>query len=266
MKRFCAALLASCVLVFALASCSGASKASDAESLKGFWELESSNMGFDAALNLDEEDLAELVMQDTYLEGTWTTDGTNATVTFEDAEPVTIYVSDGKLVYGSDEGSKFVFVKSDPDEYFESESSASDGSEVVEVDGDELTAFEDTEIVDEVIDDIKPVSVADDKICKIEVTGKGTDFTGDPGYRLSITNNHNAPIYLVADDVFKVDGKDAEAGLGEVVEPGETVETFMYLSADGLDSADKLKKVEGKIVVGNDDTSEDLETYTFKMD
>ena len=264
MKRVCAVLAASCVLALALSGC-GSSKATDAESLKGFWEIDSSTMGFDAALNLDEENFAELVMQDSYLEGTWSADGSNATITFEDAQPVPIYVSDGKLIYGSDNASKLVFNKSDIEEFASTDSSSLDDDDFTESGSAESTE-EEMKIVDEVIEDITAVSIADDDICKIEVTGKGTDFTGDPGYRLSITNKYKKPIYIVANDLFSINDKQVEAGIGEVVEPGEKVDAFMYFSADEVGGADKLSKVEGKIVVGDDDESKDLKTYDFKME
>ena len=104
-------------------------------------------------------------------------------------------------------------------------------------------------------------------MCTIEVTGKGTDFTADPGYQLSITNNSSATIYVIPEDEFTIDGKGYEAGIGEVVDPGETIETFIYFSASELGGgAEKLKDVEGTLVVGDDDSGKQLKTYTFKMD
>ena len=272
MKRFLMVVVAGCALAlaFSLAGCSGSAKATDADSLKGFWVLESAEtMGFDAAINLDEEDFAECILQDSYLEGTWKADGSEASITFEGAKPVSIYVSDGKLFYGTEDGSRLVFVAGNADEYFDDDDEGleNEDSDVIEVDADELGDFEGIEIVDEKIEDITPVAVADDEVCTIQVVGKGTDFTADPGYKISITNNSNVNIFVVPDGDFKVGGKDCEAGLGEVVEAGETVEAFIYFSADELGgSVEKLKGVEGTISVGDDDSGEELKSYTFKMD
>ena len=111
------------------------------------------------------------------------------------------------------------------------------------------------------------MTIIDDSTIKIEVTGKGTDFTADPGYRLSITNKTDKAFFLGAEDVFKVNGQEIEAGLGDVLDPGDTVESFMYFSAEELGGGvEKLKNVEGTIVVYDDESEEQLGKYTFKMD
>lgn len=272
MKRIFLAIVAvccafACVLVGCSGGGGGAHKA-DAESLKGFWVLEDESLGFTGMLNLEDEDFAEMLIADTYLEGTWTADGSNATVTFSDvtdSKPVSIYVEGDKLVYGSESGSHFVFVKSNEDDFYKDLDSGGEDAELV--DGDLSELGDDVKIVDEVIEDIKPVTIADDSTVKIEVTGKGTDFTSDPGYRLSITNKTKKAFFLGAEDAFKVNGKEIEAGLGDVLDAGDTVETFMYFSADELGGGvEKLKDVEGTIVVFDDETEEKIGTYTFKMD
>lgn len=260
-----------CALACALAGCSGggAHKA-DAESLKGFWVLEDESLGFTGMLNLEDEDFAEILIADTYLEGKWTADGSKATVTFSDAtddgKTVNIYVEGDKLVYGSESGSHFVFVKSNEDDFYNDlDISEGDTAELTE---EELSALgEEVEVVDEVIEDIKPVTIVDDATIKIEVTGKGTDFTADPGYRLSITNKTDKAFFLGPENVFKVDGHEIEAGLGDLLDPGDTVESFMYFSAEELGGGvEKLKNVEGTIVVYDDESEEQLGTYTFKME
>ena len=266
MKKFSAAvILACCALVFALAGCSGA-KSTSADSLKGFWEIDpASTTGFEAALNLDEDNFAELILSDAYLEGEWSADGNKASIKFDDEHNANIYVSGDKLILGDDNGSKLVFIKSDADKYYEG--SEADGVENLTSSEAAALSESSVQVVDEVINDIKPVTVADDKVVKIEVTGKGTDFTADPGYRLSITNKTDKTIDLTANDMFKVGGKDVEAGLGEIVEPGETVEAFMYFAADDLGGGiDKLTGVEGTMVVSDDESSDELGTYSFKMD
>lgn len=271
MKRIILAVAICCAFALALVGCSGGGGAhkADAESLKGFWALEDESLGFVGMLNLEDEDFAEMLIADSYFEGTWTTDGTKATVTFEDAtesKAVDIYVEGEKLIYGSESGSHFVFVKSNEDDFYD-DLDVGDG-DTAELTEEELSALgDDVEVVDEVIEDIKPVTIVDDSTIKIEVTGKGTDFTADPGYRLSITNKTDKAFFLGAEDMFKVDGNEIEAGLGDVLDPGDTVETFMYFSAEELGGGvEKLKNVEGTIVVFDDESEEQLGTYTFKMD
>ena len=119
MKRFSiGAALVFCMFALCLAGCSPApSTSADAESLKGFWVLdESAQLGFDAVLNLDEEDFAELMVADAYLEGTWKTDGTKATLTFEEASGKT-----GTAVVSE-------ITQSDIDKIIDSGNSSGDGS------------------------------------------------------------------------------------------------------------------------------------------
>lgn len=272
MKRITLVVVAvCCAFACALVGCSGGGGAhkADAESLKGFWVLEDESLGFTGMLNLEDESFAEILIADTYFEGTWTADGSKATVTFTDAtesKPVNIYIEGEKLVYGSESGSHFVFVKSNEDDFYKDmESTGSDAAELTE---EELSALGDeVEIVDEAIEDIAPVTIVDDSIVKVEVTGKGTDFTADPGYRLSITNKTDKAFFLGAKDMFKVDGHEIEAGIGDVLDPGDTVESFMYFSADELGGGvEKLKNVEGTITVFDDESEEELGSFDFKME
>ncbi|MBR0405758.1 MAG: hypothetical protein IJI68_11265 [Eggerthellaceae bacterium] len=271
MKRIFLAIVAvCCAFACVLVGCSGggAHKA-DAESLKGFWVLEDGSLGFTGMLNLEDEDFAEILIADTYLEGAWTTDGSNASITFSDvadSKPVNIYVEGDKLIYGSESGSHFVFIKSNEDDFYKDQEISGDGLDEL-TEGELSSLGEEVEVVDEVIEDIKPVTIADDSTVKIEVTGKGTDFTSDPGYRLSITNKTKKAFFLGAEDTFKVDGHEIEVGLGDVLDAGDTVESFMYFSKDDLGGGvEKLKNVEGTIVVYDDESEEKIGTYTFKME
>lgn len=324
MKRITiGAVLSACVLAFALGGCAPAQSV-DAATLKGFWVLDASaQVGFDAVLNLDEDNVAELMIADSFIEGTWSTDGKQAKIQFADDDAIieaddtvevtasgassaasseasaaasseasaasseassasasaassaasgaaasapagktaTIFVSDGKLTLGQADGSKLVFTKGDMDAYFAAQDANGTGGQVIDLgDGSD-------QIVEEKIDDIKPVTVIDDDALTIKVTGKGTDFTGDPGYRLSVENKGKKAIYITADDAFKVGDKSIEAGLGEVVEAGQTVETFMYFPKDDLGgSVEALKNVSGKIILGDDESGDEIKSYDFKMD
>ncbi|MBO4364943.1 MAG: hypothetical protein J5804_01455, partial [Eggerthellaceae bacterium] len=70
----------------------------------------------------------------------------------------------------------------------------------------------------------------------------------------------------VPDDDFTVGGTAIEAGLGETVEPGETIEAEMYFASDDLGGGvEKLVNVKGVIYVGDDDSQTELAKYDFQM-
>ena len=254
-----------CLFALALVGCGGAQKSVDADSLKGTWKLgESSKVGFSAALNLADEDFAEMMIADSYMYGTWKTDGSTATLEIEDSGTAEIYVSDGKLIMGSEDGSRLVFEKSSGNEFGYDED---DGLE--ELSDAELADLEtgDTAPPDVQIDDIKAVPVADDKYCKIEVTGKGQFNDGDPTYRLAFTNKSDKDLYLyVAENEFEVDGKKIDGNLGDMVSPGQTVDAHLYFLTDELGGGvEKLKNVKGKIHLVDVETDDTLATYDLVM-
>ena len=254
-------------LASVMAGCSALSPAqtADSDSLKGFWVLdESSQVGFDAALNLDEGDLAELMVSDLYLEGVWTTDGKDATITFADTNKTAkVFVSEDKLTLGDASGSKLVFVKGDLDEYFANQGNGGDDENYA---GNSADSSEGIGGSDEDIEEIAPITLVDDDTCKIVVTGKGTDFTGDPGYRLALTNNTDSSIYLMCDESFTVGDKEIGPGMGEVVDAGKTVETFMYFPKDELEGgAEALADVAGTIIVGDNTTGKEIASYLVNI-
>lgn len=282
MKRMTVpAMLAAGVLAFTLAGCSGnAAQNMTEDTLKGTWSLDSqSQVGFDAYLSFEDDALAEVLLADSYLEGTWSVSGAEGTVAIDDERDVKLTYSGDKLTWGGADGSKLVFVRDDSEEAKsmfalddESLATALEGEEGAEgeltelIDG-ENAEIEEVEYVDEVINPIDPVAVADDEQFAITVTGKGTDFTGDPGYQLSITNKTDKTVYLVPEDEFAVGDKKVEAGLGDELEPGETLETFMYFSQDDLGGAlEALGVTDGVILVLDDETDGELARYTFHME
>jgi len=83
--------------------------------------------------------------------------------------------------------------------------------------------------------DLTPVTIADDEVCKIVVTSKGEDFTGDPGYSLTITNKSDKSIFVTdATDSFSVNGKMATAYLNVSIKGGMYADSFMYFTRDEL--------------------------------
>ena len=170
-------------------------------------------------------------------------------------QTITLTYSGGKLVIGSSEGSKLVFAKTDSESVW-----SMLGLEI----GDDIQAIE---VVDEVIEDISPVTLADESGYSVVVTGKGTDFTADPGYRLSLTNKGDKDIYITVEDDFKVAGKTIMPGLDETVKAGETLDVFMFFDKDELGgSVEALTDVSGNILVLDDATGDKLATVVFKMD
>lgn len=286
MKRISiAAILASCALALALVGCSGGQSSVDEESLKGFWQIDqSSQLGFDAVLNLEDENLAELLVADGYFSGTWSVEGNEAKIVFEDmftdskdsdaandeaSRTAKLSMSDGKLVLGSPDGSKLVFVKGDMDAYYADEeasaASSASGSaasadaeadedgEVIDLeDGDILSDLgEEVEEVEPVIEDMKAVTIVDDDTATVQITGKGTDNYGYVCYRLSVKNKSKSTLELMpVEGSFKVGGKSAEPfiDMEDGIAPDETVTTYLSFE-DEVASVDDLKNVTGEIGV-----------------
>lgn len=295
MKRMTVpAFLATAVLAFSLTGCSSAQSMTE-DTLKGVWALESgSDLGITGYISFEDDNAVEMILADGWLDGTYSVSGTSGSIEFTSYEDESedegegeegasssssssttstakLTYSNNKLTLGSSDGSKLVFVKDDSEEtkgYFEFDS---DGLELAN-DGDDLGENRDIEIdtseyVDEVINPIDPVTVADDAVTTITVTGKGTDFTGDPGYQLSITNKTDKSIYLIPEDDFTVGDKKVEAGLGEELEPGEALDTFVYFAQDDLGGQlDALGVTDGVILVLDDATDDELARYTFHME
>lgn len=329
-------------------------QAIDPESVKGFWVIEpDSAVGFEATLNLEEDDFAELVLGDAYQDGTWKVEGAQVSIEFpttfgtevqkdadenyvpesadkaasesaeaasseeageasaetadsasseaadeassESAEAASseateassseaaskdaatadgkdttdaavrtavAYLDGDKLVLGQENGSKLVFVKTDIFEYYANDPE----DESILLKREPSESVENYELMDEVVEEITPIQVADDDVCKIEVIGKGTDFIGDPGYRLSITNKTQNTLAVAPEGAFKVNGNEIEAILGEYVDPEGTVETFLSFPADQLGGGvEQLGNVEGTILVSKEINGKQQGSYTVKV-
>ena len=252
------ALLVAVMMSFSLAGCSGASQAMDEGTLKGAWSLDSaSELGFDAYLSFEDESVAEMLLGDSWYEGTWEVSGTSGTLTMPDDRAVKMSYDGSKLTLGSSDGSRLVFVKDDSEEVA---ALFSADSELELEDGEEV------EYVDEQIEQIEPVAVADDDKFSITVTGKGTDFTGDPCYMLTITNKTDQDAYIVPDDEFTVGGKQVEAGFGDEIAAGETLETSIYFGKDDVGGgAETLTGVSGVLVAYSDADDAELARYEVSL-
>ena len=272
MKRISAVVvLVGCALACMLAGCGGGQSAVDENSIKGFWELDkSSQLGIEAVLNIDEENLVEFIVADGYYSGTWSVDGGEAKIVFEDmfsdtaesgeandesARTAKVSMSDGKLVLGSADGSKLVFNKGNADEYYGDEAAASDAADTDALDIDDaISVSEGVEDEKEpVIEDMKAVTVADDDVATVQITGKGTDGYGSACYCLSIKNKSNEVISVEAvEGTFKIGDKKVEPGIEmdeEEIPAGETVTAYLSFDQDDVSKPDDLKNVSGEISV-----------------
>lgn len=253
------AILVAAVLAFALAGCSGNAKQTMTEDmLKGVWTLDSGadTLGFDAYLNFDEESVFEMLLDDAYTDGEWSVNGTEGTATTDEGKTVKFFYSNNKLVIGTENGSKLVFRKATEQET----------NELLGGGTDENVEMEELEVVDEVKNAIDPVTIADDDKVSIVVTAKGTDFTGDPAYWLTVKNKTDKEVYFSAED-FKVGDKAIEGGFGDELKAGEELETSIYFDKEELGGgADALTTADGVIVVYDNKTDEEIARYTFHME
>ena len=249
------AILVTAVLAFTLAGCSSGGQSMTDDALKGTWKLDStSDVGFDAYASFGEDALFEMIVSDSYIDGEWSVSGAEGKVVTSDDHTVTLTYSNNKLTLGGKDGSKLVFVKDDSEEV----------ADLFALDESQYD-IQELQVVDEVITPIEPgVVVGDDATAAIMLTGKGTDFTGDPCYQLQITNKTDKTIYIGAEDDFTVGGKAVEAGLGDEITPGETLVTTMYFSQDDLGGGlEMLTTTDGIIIVYDNDTDDELAQYTF---
>ena len=282
------AILMAAVLAFALAGCSSQPQAQNMteDTLKGVWKLDSgSNLGMEGYVSFEDDEVVEMILGDSWLDGTWSVSGTSGSLVFtsyddymtlgdedesessssssSDAERTAkISYIDNKVVLGSQDSSKLVFVKDDSEEaksMFSFGMSDMDG--LVDANGNPI------EEVEEVIEDIEPITLADDDKMTIVVTGKGTDYTADPCYVVSMTNKTDKDVYVLAEDEFTVGGTKVEAGLGDDVAAGETVEIEIFFDKTELGGGvEKLSPTDGVMVVYDNDTDDEVAKYTFHVD
>lgn len=239
----CAALLA----CLALVGCGSGSESQESE-LVGYWEvvdgqIEDTSMDdlleFADAANLhliiyfDEDGTGVLDAFGNLTDFTY--DAVDMTITV-DGEDEDISLEAGQLTI--DEGDNyFVFEKSDEDlsDVIEQDEAIAEewGSTTTEYDEDgssstvaekDLSEANTTEAID-------PVTVADDDVCTIIVTGKMVDADGDAGYYVDITNNGDANISVYSPyESATVDGIGYElwqTGASDI-EPGETRTAELY--------------------------------------
>ena len=278
---FFAAIAAVAVCLFA-SGCLGtgpseATKAQWKPKFVGTWDLQEAKgdssysaedlqlvreMGYDFYLELKEDGTAALVIDDDKTSGTWEVKSENVATFSAEGDTVEMKLADGKLT--AEEGSKsLTFVKSNTNKG--SSTTGTTTPAAGNANGSSTSRSGSENSTTKV--DLTPVTIADDDLCKIVVTGKEEDFAGDPGYNLTITNKSDKVIFVTdATDSFSVNGKMATAYLNVSIKGGMYADSFMYFTRDELGGGlDSLTAVEGEVDVFGDDDFEELGHYPFHM-
>ena len=278
---FFAAIAAVAVCLFASGCLStGPSEATKAQwkpKFVGTWDLQEAKgdssysaedlqlvreMGYDFYLELKEDGTAALVIDDDKTSGTWEVKSENVATFSAEGDTMEMKLADGKLT--AEEGNKsLTFVKSNTNKG--SSTTGTTTPAAGNANGSSTSRSGSENSTTKV--DLTPVTIADDEVCKIVVTSKGEDFTGDPGYSLTITNKSDKSIFVTdATDSFSVNGKMATAYLNVSIKGGMYADSFMYFTRDELGGGlDSLTAVEGEIEVYSDGDFEELGHYPFRM-
>ena len=225
--------------------------AEDIELMKGF--------GIYCYVDLQDEGKAELNLMGEPLEGTWEAkSASECDITFE-GETATATLKNDLLSLDVD-GEVMSFKKlSDEDAAKLKEEAASALAESEEGEDAGSSWGDDEEIVEEVNQQI-----VNDDTCTIEIVNKKTDWAGDSGYTLRITNNSASDICVDASwGTFSVNGTMADPVLSETIKPGCNAETFMWFAQSDVPDLASLVSVEGELEVYDANTYETIATYPF---
>lgn len=278
---FFAAIVAIAVCLFA-SGCLGtgpseASKAQWKPKFVGTWDLQEAKggdsglsaedlqwvreMGHNFYLELKEDGTAALALDDDKMSGTWEVKSENEATFSARGDTMEMKLADDKLtaVLGDQ---TLTFVRSGSNE-----GSTTTGTTTPAADNAGGSSTSGSGGKDGTKVDLTPVTIADDEVCKIVVTGKEEDFAGDPGYNLTITNKSDKVIFVTdATGSFSVNGKMTNAYLNVSIKSGMYADSFMYFSRDELGGGlDRLTAVEGEVDVFGDDDFEELGHYPFHM-
>ena len=272
MKKRIAILLAavcSFVLCFALVGCGGGKGGDASKNFVGYWKLTGGEMDgeeIDASyislmesldltisLTLNEDGTAKFVLFGDETDSTW--EAKDASTMKISVEGVSL---EGKLDGGKLsldlEGEKLIFEKGEAP----ASSSGTSGTTDPEKGTDKGSTSTTTAKQD------LNVTIADDDICTIVVTGAEEDFAGDPGYNMTVTNNSDRSINVYSSyGSFSVGGKMTEAYGSQTVKAGKYADMFLYFM--DLDGIEDLVDVDGVIVVVDDESWDTLAEYDFIM-
>lgn len=271
-----ACVLCATVFCLALAGCGGVGGQSAAKNFIGAWELSSmesegesfgegdlamlKGLGLNVTLSMSEDKSFALDFMGDDVSGTWEAKDANTVALNAEGDLGAIEgkLADGKLTIEV-EGDKIVFAKTGDapsaaapkDDKTNNGAGGDKGGGVT--DGTKGTEINKT--------------IADDDVCTIVVLNTGVDFAEDPGYNLKVTNKADKAIYVTAKwGTFSVDGKMIDPSLGETIQPGKYVETFMYFDDKKLGGGiEALTQVEGTIEVMDDDSWNVLAMYSLNL-
>lgn len=270
-----AALAAILALSFALVGCGGKGGGGDAnpDAFYGDWTMTSLNTG-DEADSISEEDMASFTSLGMTFVLTMNEDGTLVLDLAGDTESGTWEVTGknaGTARFASDDfeialaGDTLTFTDSSGGTMSFKRGGSSGTTSTTTTSTDDATTAAPTATTTSAAG--FPIVVADDDICRIEVTGMDTDFADDPGFNITITNNTDRPIYFTSSyGTFSVDGMMIDGYVGETIQAGKYVNTFMWFDMDDLGGGtEKLVNVEGQFEVWDDETYDTLGTYSFAM-
>lgn len=261
MRKPHALLSAALALCLTLAGCgAGAPEADPRESFVGTWEVDSAASGGDEYSSEEIDDALEMLGASIYLElddngdatfeaygqelaGTWELDGDDAitiTINNEDAE-ATLDGDELTLVQGE---VSMTFVQIDPDDKVE------------------YAAPAETEDFEEYADPSMGAGViVDDEYFTVEVVEGYSDFEGDPGFNLRVTNNSHQMLSLsYATGTWRVNGVAEDPVLWIDVEPGATVEQFVWWHREDVGPLEDFESASGDLDV-TDSGYEILRTY-----
>lgn len=270
------------------------SRTTDGNKLSGEDLKKVRGFGFDSFVTLNLDASAELNLYGNVFKGGWlAVDETNATIHTDEVEKP-MRLEGGKLVLG-DESDFFVFVPSTPEAYQEYLSHAQEMKHAQEIGTDladllDIGEYQGEEQPEQLesqdsaespeAEQVEPpkeepneqgiypmdVTIADDALVSIKVTGRGTDNLGCSGYYLSIRNKSDKPFTVTRSlDSFSVNGKPATPVLSENLEPGQSVDVFMWWDATEVTSIEGLVHVEGVIEVDEVNGFEAFATYDFNI-
>lgn len=268
LKCISLAMMLACALCLVLVGCGGAgAKLSEADFV-GTWKLESGESGDET---LAAEDIELMESLDMYwlvqfeeggagsmdalgevFDFEWKIDGAKATTEI-DGDTMDFTLEDKKLIATSTD-STMTFIKAD------------DLADQIETDRNARVDLGDDEEDDDAIrNEIDPVVMADDDICKIVFVAEGTDEWGDTGYYVTIENKSDQSLQFYSDDDrTSIDGTMCIGWLGETVMAGANAETFFYFDNSVVGSLDDLKNVKTAVTVSDSEWN-DVADYEVEI-
>lgn len=258
------------VLSLVLVGCGGGGKDAKevfagnwkATSMTGFdeddWEF-CESLGMSIVLTLEDDGTATISIFGESMDGTWEAKSTTECSITLDGDEGTATLKDDVLTLGVDEDT-VTFTKISDDEAEELLAANDELGDLDEEGDDESTDA----IVDE---NFEPMTVADDDICTLEVTGKQTDDWGDSGYLFTVKNKTDKTItFSTTYETSTVDGTMVEFyGSKDVNAGAQAKNVFFYCEGDEVPSLDDLKNVVLVVEIWDADTWDTLASYTLEL-